>query len=187
MLTFSKEREPDLSEGNLNHVVGDVVELMQARAAEFDVELHWLPTPEMPTLVFDAEGIHRAVLNVVTNAIDAASESSEQPGRVDVRTGFNNARDNIRIAVKDNGPGIPADQLDDLFSPFVSSKKNRGTGLGLPVSQKILNEHGGRILVESKPGQGARFILELPAVPPENGQPAAVASDDGVTQTHEQA
>jgi len=185
MLTFSKEREPDVAEGNLNHVVADVVELMQARAAEFDVELHWLPTPEMPTLVFDAEGIHRAVLNVVTNAIDAAAESSEQPGRVDIRTGFSNARDNIRIAVKDNGPGIPPERLDDLFSPFVSSKKGRGTGLGLPVSQKILNEHGGRILVESKPGQGARFILELPAVPPESGQPSAVAAE-GATQTHEQ-
>ena len=64
------------------------------------------------------------------------------------------------------GPGIPADQMDKLFSPFVSTKKSRGTGLGLPVSQKILTEHGGRIPVESQPGQGACFTLELPAVSP---------------------
>ena len=70
----------------------------------------------------------------------------------------------MQIEVEDNGPGIPADQMDHLFSPFVSSKKSRGTGLGLPVSQKILNEHGGRILVDSVPGRGARFTLELPAV-----------------------
>ena len=60
----------------------------------------------------------------------------------------------VQIEVEDNGPGIPADQMDHLFSPFVSSKKSRGTGLGLPVSQKILSEHGGQILVDSAPGAG---------------------------------
>ena len=73
----------------------------------------------------------------------------------------------MRIVVDDNGPGIPADQMEHLFSPFVSSKKSRGTGLGLPVSQKILSEHGGRILVHSEPGQGCRFTLELPATLPQ--------------------
>ena len=58
----------------------------------------------------------------------------------------------MQITVDDNGPGIPADQMEHLFSPFVSSKKSRGTGLGLPVSQKILSEHGGRIVVESEAG-----------------------------------
>ncbi len=68
MLTFSKEREPDLSPADLNQVVGDVIELMQARAEELGVCLAWRPAESMPTLVFDPEGIHRAVLNVVTNA-----------------------------------------------------------------------------------------------------------------------
>ena len=57
-----------------------------------------------------------------------------------------------------------------MFRPFVSSKKGRGTGLGLAVSQKILNEHGGQILVDSTPGRGSRFDLELPAVAPGVGQ-----------------
>ena len=165
MLTFSKEREPDLSEANINQVVGDVAELMQSRADELNVELHWLPMPEMPDSVFDSEAIHRAVLNVLTNALDAASES-EHTGRVEVRTGLNKARDSVRIRITDNGPGIAPDKLDQLFSPFVSTKKGKGTGLGLPVSQKILKEHDGRILVESKPDKGARFILELPLVKP---------------------
>jgi signal transduction histidine kinase len=56
--------------------------------------------------------------------------------------------------------------MQKLFSPFASTKKGRGTGLGLPVSQKILNEHGGRIHVQSEPGRGSRFTLELPAVLP---------------------
>ena len=169
MLTFSKEREPDLTPANLNEVVADVVELMHVRAEELQVELDWQPAEPMPDLVFDPEGIHRAVLNVVTNAIDAVGES-ETPGRVEVaHRSTADSEALVRIIVDDNGPGIPADQMDHLFSPFVSSKKSRGTGLGLPVSQKILREHGGRILVESEPGQGSRFTLELPAVLPQAG------------------
>ncbi|MBN2475642.1 MAG: FHA domain-containing protein [Pirellulales bacterium] len=166
MLTFSKEREPDLAVANINQVAGDVIELMQVRADEMQVDLHWEPGDPMPDLVFDPEGLHRAVLNVATNAIDAAGESSP-PGRVAVRSRYAADKAVVRITVEDNGPGIPPDQIDHLFSPFVSSKKSRGTGLGLPVSQKILNEHGGRILVDSTPGRGSRFVLELPAVIPQ--------------------
>ncbi len=165
MLTFSKEREPDLTVANVNTVVSDVIELMRVTADEAKVELQWRPGDPMPELIFDPEAIHRAVLNVVTNAIDAVSER-ETPGRVAAATQYLPAEKLVRITVEDNGPGIPADQMEHLFSPFVSSKKSRGTGLGLPVSQKILGEHGGRILVESEPGQGCRFTLELPATLP---------------------
>ena len=75
MLTFSKEREPDLTTANINTVVRDVVELMQTRAQEEQVELSCQPAETMPDLVFDPEGIHRAVLNIVTNAIDAVADA----------------------------------------------------------------------------------------------------------------
>jgi signal transduction histidine kinase len=172
MLTFSKEREPDLMPSDINRTVSDVVELMQSRAADSDVTLHWHPADNMPTLVFDPEGLHRAVLNVVTNAIDAAAEAHE-PGRVDVRTEYAPDDGVLRVIVEDTGPGVPPEAMDTLFSPFVSSKKSRGTGLGLPVSQKIVHEHGGRIVVERVTDAGSRFILELPAVMP-----------SGVTQQH---
>lgn len=168
MLTFSKEREPDLSPNNMNQVVGDVIELMQSRAAELGVQLDWRPADPMPTLVFDPEGIHRAVLNVVTNALDAAGEK-EQGGQVTVCTRFAPEESRVRVIVEDNGAGIPSEQIDKLFSPFASTKKGHGTGLGLPVSQKIANEHGGRILVETALGQGSRFTLELPATLPGGG------------------
>lgn len=165
MLTFSKEREPDLSPSNMNQVVSDVVELMQSRAKDLEIQLVWEPAQEMPTLVFDPEGIHRAVLNIVTNAIDAAAET-EQAGQVRVTTEYAAVESKLRVCVDDNGPGIPAEHMDQLFSPFVSFKGSHGTGLGLPVSQKIVNEHGGRIQVESTVGQGSRFIVEIPAVLP---------------------
>jgi signal transduction histidine kinase len=165
MLTFSKEREPDLTAANVNTVVRDVVELEQTRAQEDQVELSCQLDESMPELVFDPEGIHRAVLNIVTNAIDAAAET-DPPRRVSATTRYLPEQSVVRIEIRDTGPGIAADQMDKLFSTFVSTKKSRGTGLGLPVSQKILTEHGGRITVESPPGQGACFTLELPAVSP---------------------
>jgi two-component system, NtrC family, sensor kinase len=167
MLTFSKEREPDLMVANINTVVSDVIELMRITADEVEVKLEWQPGDPMPDLIFDPEALHRAVLNVVTNAIDAVGER-DTPGRVVAKTRYLPQEKLVQITVEDNGPGIPAEQMEHLFSPFVSSKKSRGTGLGLPVSQKILGEHGGRILVDSEPGNGCRFTLELPATLPPN-------------------
>jgi signal transduction histidine kinase len=168
MLTFSKEREPDLRQADLNDVVSDVVELEQSRATDLEVDLCWRPGAAIPQLIFDPEGIHRAVLNVLANAVDAACEGEDR-GRVDVRTEYAPGQQCIRVIVQDSGAGIPPEQMETLFSPFVSTKKGRGTGLGLPVSQKIVNEHGGRILVHSEPGKGSVFTLELPAVMPEPG------------------
>lgn len=168
MLTFSKEREPELVPADLNRVAGDVVELMQVRAGEHRVQLVYIPTTNMPQLTFDPEGLHRAVLNVVTNAIDACGKDyTDDPvhqGRVKVTTQYDGAESMARVMIEDNGPGIPAEDIEQIFSLFVSNKGSRGTGLGLPVSQKILKEHGGRILLESEVGKGAKFVLEFPAV-----------------------
>lgn len=170
MLTFSKEREPELQPAQINEVVADVVELMQSRAADMEVELLVELQPDMPELTFDPDGLHRAVLNVVTNAIDACDREGD-PGRVCVRTALDLKAQTVRVIVEDNGAGIAPDDLEKIFTLFVSRKGGRGTGLGLPVSAKILKEHGGKIDVESEVGRGSRFILELPAVPPE--EPAA--------------
>lgn len=180
MLTFSKEREPELAPGDLNQIVAEVVELMQARALEKATELLWQPAIELPTLTFDPEGIHRAVLNVVSNAIDACADVDDSAddavahhARVVVSTCYEPETKLARITVEDNGGGISPEEIENIFSLFVSHKGNRGTGLGLPVSDKIMKEHGGRIHVESEVGRGSRFTLELPAVLPEGARPTA--------------
>ncbi len=165
MLTYSKEREPDLCPASLNEVTGDVIELMRARAGELQVELVWLPDPLLPQLTFDPEGLHRAILNIVTNALDACREAEQ--GSVQVESKYCPDDALVRLTVTDNGPGIEAADRDRIFNVFVSSKGSRGTGLGLPVSQKIVKEHGGRIHLESQVGVGSRFVIELPAVVPE--------------------
>ena len=119
----------------------------------------------MPELLFDPEVMHRAVLNVVTNAIDAC-EKREQ-SRVTITTGYDSEQTAAWILVHDNGAGIPDQDLQKMFALFESRKGSRGTGLGLPVSQKILREHGGDIRVESQPGEGSVFTLEFPAIRPQ--------------------
>ena len=165
MLTYSKEREPDPEPSDWNAVAAEVVELQQTRAAEMGVTLTWQPADEMPTLMFDPEAIHRAMLNVITNAIDACDEVEQ--GQVTIRSEYSAEEKVARLLVEDNGPGIAPDDLEAIFNVFVSRKGGRGTGLGLPVSRKILEEHGGQILVDSQPGKGSRFTLELPG-----GQPS---------------
>ncbi len=165
MLSFSKEREPALEPAELNETVAEVVELMQSRARELNVALDWKPAEGMPEILFDADGIHRAVLNIVTNAIDAAE--SVEGGRVDVSTSWDDDFAVARVVVTDNGVGIPEAEVEGIFGVFASTKGSRGTGLGLPVSQKIVREHGGKIAVSSEPGKGSTFTIELPLKRPE--------------------
>ncbi|MHB8969996.1 MAG: ATP-binding protein [Pirellulaceae bacterium] len=165
MLSFSKEREPEMVPADIHSVVTEVVELTQSRAADAQVTLEWLPDPHMPTLTFDPDAMHRAILNVVTNAIDACEKVEH--GRVIIRTEYAPNEPMLRIFVEDNGEGIVPEDLAKIFSVFESRKGNRGTGLGLPVSQKIMHEHDGDISVESTPQQGSRFCLYMPAVLPD--------------------
>ncbi len=162
LLSLGKERQPALRRGDLNQTVAEVVELMQARAEELGVRLEFTPQTALPETTYDAEGIHRAVLNIVTNAIDAVEEQPDR--RVRVSTRYDDRARLYQVVIDDTGPGIPPDRLKSLFNLFESTKGARGTGIGLAVSRKIIREHGGDILVESAPGQGARFILEWAAL-----------------------
>lgn len=160
MLSFSKEREPDMELGDLNATVTDVVELMIHRACENEVELQFAPDDNLPDCYFDAEAIHRAALNVISNAIDAFEEDDQ--GKVNIRTLWNKTDQKVEIWVEDNGAGIDEEFLPKIFGVFESGKGQRGTGLGLPVSKKIMQEHGGDIVVESQLGQGSQFCLSFP-------------------------
>ncbi|WZO98919.1 FHA domain-containing protein [Isosphaeraceae bacterium EP7] len=160
MLSYSKDREPALEKADLNETVCDVCELMRTRADELGVALTWTPAADMPEIVIDPDGIHRAVLNLVTNALDAAE--GIEGAKADVSTHWEAETGIARVIVADNGTGIAEDDLPGLFQIFTSTKGSRGTGLGLPVSQKIAREHGGMIEVRSGVGTGTTFIFELP-------------------------
>ncbi len=163
MLSYSKDREPLIDEADLNAVVREVLEVVEGRAREAGVRLESKLDP-LPSAQVDSQGIQHALLNIVSNACDAVEDRPDP--RVGVVTGLEADGAWVRIVVLDNGAGIPPEKVKDIFRPFVSTKGSKGTGLGLPVSRKILREHGGDILVESRAGKGSRFILRLPLKSP---------------------
>ena len=194
MLTYSKEREPERVDADLNETVDDVIQLMQGRADEMNVQLGHSLQDDMPHASFDPDAIHRAVLNLITNAIDAVSAAakecqSDDPDdeqtdetdsgfspRVFVQTRYQDATGWL-IDVVDNGLGITQHERNSVFTLLESSKGMRGTGLGLPVSDKIVREHGGRIeLHDPEIGRGICFRIVLPT-------PAEDDSVKGMTQT----
>lgn len=128
------------------------------------------------TCWIDEEGIHRAILNLITNALDALA--GHEGGFVRVETNYDEVEDLLTIKVSDNGPGIAEEELGNLFELFASSKGSKGTGLGLPVSDKIVREHGGQILVESRFGVGTVFTIAIPHVKP----PIIYNSGRGITE-----
>ncbi|MEM8735026.1 MAG: HAMP domain-containing sensor histidine kinase, partial [Planctomycetota bacterium] len=158
MLSFSKEREPHLTSCDLGKLIDDVVQLARPKATDVHAALKSTILCEDVTASCDHEGIHRALLNVVSNALDAVRET--QGGQVDVE--LSRQDDLVRITVMDNGPGIPDEFRNQLFTPFQSSKGSAGTGLGLPVTRKILREHGGDVTFTTEPGRGTAFVLQWP-------------------------
>ncbi len=160
MLTFSKEREPDPLPTDLAALIDDIVETVHQRAKESGAAIHWRPPADLPLLLFDPAGMSRAVLNVVTNALDAVE--GREHAAVTITAAADREAGVARITVADNGAGMAPETLADIFTLFVSTKGAKGTGLGLTVSRKILREHGGDIHASSRLGEGSTFVLEFP-------------------------
>ncbi len=159
MLSYSKERAPILEFCSLTQVVADAVSMYQCRAIERGIQLH-LHADAVPDTAGDIESIHRVVLNLVANAIDATTDAVDAEVAVHVFADPNEPF--LCVAVRDNGGGIAPEQMPKLFQPFESSKGTRGTGLGLAISRKIAREHGGDLLVRNQPGHGCVFTLRIP-------------------------
>ena len=159
MLTYSKERQPECEPADLNEIVEGICDLMAQKAAQRGVTIVWTRNPDLSEVVLDPKGIRRCLLNLVSNAVDACDEM--QDGRVEVLT---ETPDNgmFGIKVSDNGCGISDEDKEKLFQVFFSTKGSKGTGLGLPVTHKIITEHGGQIGVDSKAGGGTTFTITLP-------------------------
>ncbi len=116
----------------------------------------------------DPAKIRQVLVNLIQNAAEAMAERG---GHVTVRASGFPAESAVVLAVEDDGPGIPAEQIGSLFEPFFTTKFT-GTGLGLAISKSLVEQHGGRIEVSSQPGSGTTFLIILPAqgaAPPDAG------------------
>jgi signal transduction histidine kinase len=116
----------------------------------------------VPLINADFDNLQQVLLNVLKNALDAACER-EDAANVSVRSSYHRHKHAVRIEISDNGPGIPADLQPRIFEPFFSTKPSGiGTGLGLAVSRRIVEQHEGTLSFDSAPGLGTTFLIELP-------------------------
>jgi len=164
MLAFSKEREPRFEPVQINVAVEDALELTRKQADDKGVMLITDIDEHMPAIPADPDGIHQVVLNMINNAIEAVPANT---GAVTVRTSFDEETQEAVITIGDNGPGIEEDEAERIFDVFHSTKGHGGTGLGLAVASKIVDEHNGSLNLRSHPGEGAVFTVRLPADQPE--------------------
>ncbi|MBW2310867.1 MAG: response regulator [Deltaproteobacteria bacterium] len=163
LLAYSKEREPEPENCYPNDIVEDVCSLMDQKARDNDVTIERDLDREIGEVFIDPKALHRALLNLVSNAIDACIFDSTPKKRWKVRVSSGLREDHQMIfEVADNGMGMDEETKERLFSALFSTKGERGTGLGLLVTEKIVRENGGRIEVKSSPGRGATFSIHLP-------------------------
>ncbi len=172
-LALARNRPPERGPVELNRVVRDAVELLAYELRTSSVEVNLRLDESLSTVMADAHQLHQVVVNLVTNA-HYAMRKAEGRRALTITTSADSSGGRVRVAVADTGPGIPADVRSRIFEPFFTTKPpGEGTGLGLSLCRTIVDEHGGRLTVDSEPGQGATFVVDLPAVPA--GEPSAVA------------
>jgi signal transduction histidine kinase len=155
LLETARPRQPRIRRSDLNVTVEHAVMLarQQALLKPILIDLHKLPS--LPEVEHDSDQIHQVLLNLLLNAIQAIS------GKGVIQVEIEESGPNAIIAVSDNGRGIPPEHLPNIFRPFYTTKGN-GTGLGLSLAKRIVEEHLGRIEVTSSVGTGTKFIVTLP-------------------------
>jgi signal transduction histidine kinase len=163
LLSYSKSREPQFEECLPNTIAAEVCDLVRERAEQEHTELVCDFDPGIGAVLMDPHTLHTVLLNLVSNAVDAClfDESTSKKWRVGVKTAAETGN-LIRFEVSDNGMGMNDEVKEKMFTSFYSTKGHRGTGLGLLVTHKLVEEHGGRIEVETQFGQGTTVRVWLP-------------------------
>jgi C4-dicarboxylate-specific signal transduction histidine kinase len=157
------KQPPIRAEADLNHLVREVCSFVELETAKLgiQIELDLAPAP-IPVRV-DLVQVEQVLLNLVQNALDALEEIPASARRLEIHTLTEG--DEARVLVEDSGPGVEPERLARLFDPFFTTKET-GMGMGLPISQTILENHEGRIWAESEPGRGTVFLVALPLAAP---------------------
>jgi len=160
MLTYSKKRKPDYEDYELNKILEEVADFNLEKARSRNVRVVKELDPDVGLIYLEHKGIYRCVLNLVSNSIDACE--GKEDCTVWVRSRLLADEGMVRIDITDNGIGMTEETKQKLFTSFFSTKGSKGTGLGLPTTYKIIQEHEGTIDVQSEYGKGTTFSITLP-------------------------
>lgn len=152
---FAKFPQPQFFDNNINEVITEVVDLMSSSAEDNGIVMQISLHNDIPRFRFDARQFKEVMINLSQNAIRAMKNG----GSLEVKTAMNN--ENVIIRVSDTGEGIPGKNVEKIFPPFFSTREG-GLGLGLPIVQRIIESHGGRITCTSTVGVGTTFEISLP-------------------------
>jgi len=160
LLGFSKRIDVKIEPINMNDIIHEALEFLEKEILYRKIDIDLNLSESLVSVESDHGQIQQILLNLLTNAFAAI----EDLGQVKIKT--ENGKDGgIIVTISDNGCGIPKDIIKNIFDPFFSTKKEKGTGLGLSITYGILKKLGGKISVESNPGEGAAFTFELPEKP----------------------
>ncbi len=162
-LYFARESKPKPVLTDINRLVLSTQHLFEERAREGDIRFHNQLAPNLPLLSIDPHQFEQVIVNIVINAMDALPKGGDITFLSRMLKGDTTVQKSrqFRLAVQDNGAGIPMDHLKNVFDPFFSTKDD-GTGLGLPLSLGIVKNHGGRIQISSQEGVGTAIVIEWP-------------------------
>src|SRR6266403_3108095 len=165
-LTMARRHPPERGHVSLNPLLRDAVELLAFELRIANIEVSFDLVKDMPLVWADGHQLKQVMVNLVTNARQAVQDAAP-PRRLRIATRHDTENPRVRIEVTDSGPGIPPEIRARVFDPFFTTKpEGEGTGLGLALARGIVEGHGGTIGVESPPGEGARFVIELPIETP---------------------
>ena len=174
-LALARQRPPERGDVSLNGVVQEAVELLAYELRTDNIEVVFDLADDLAVLWADAHQLHQVIVNLVANAHQAMRRTAA-PRRIRLTTRRDRARARVQLEIADTGPGIPHDIQARIFEPFFTTKPpGQGTGLGLSLCRGIIEEHGGTLGVESEPGHGATFRIELPLLTRPASAPEAVS------------
>ena len=168
LLAYSKPRKPERRLVQPRSIIEECLELLAPLAARRGVMAVAEVAADQPAVPLDPDGLHQVLMNLLTNALDAVADKT---GLIRVGCRYDAAQKRTVLSVSDNGKGIHPNVRRHLFELFHSTKGNRGTGLGLAVARKVVEEHDGTLDVKSKQGQGTTFTITLPAFTEQVGDP----------------
>lgn len=158
LLDFAKPKEPNLVRADMNEVIKKTLKLVQNMLDVSNIDTGLNLASGLPPVFIDENQIQQVFVNITVNAIQAMSTG----GRLTISTRIGKEPGTVEVGFIDTGKGISQEFLPHIFDPFFSTKEEGGTGLGLWVSYGIVKNHGGNILVESRPGTGTCFTVQLP-------------------------
>ncbi|MEZ5992390.1 MAG: ATP-binding protein [Planctomycetota bacterium] len=163
-LAFARGHDIKVTRTNLREMIVELFEFLADDARARNIRLHFDYEGKLDNLLLDATLIRQALMNLMRNAFDALAEKGS--GEVIVRARVKG--DLLGLEVIDTGSGIAPSNIDRMFRPYFTTKK-KGTGMGLPMVRRIVEEHGGQITFESEAGKGTRFLILLPVDPEKRG------------------